>query len=130
MARRNAETHKVANRIRFLKSDLLTAVAGESFDAIVSNPPYVAEADRATLEPQVRDYEPASALFAGPTGLDIYERLIPQARIALKPDGWLLMEIGQGQREALAQLLSGWSNVSFIDDLQGISRVVYAQQSK
>ncbi|WP_158749198.1 peptide chain release factor N(5)-glutamine methyltransferase [Acidobacterium sp. S8] len=128
IARRNAETHQVADRVRFLKSDLLSAVAGESFDAIVSNPPYVAEADRATLEPQVRDYEPAFALFAGPSGLDIYERLIPQAQLALKPGGWLLMEIGQGQREALAQLLSGWTNVSFINDLQGIPRIACAQR--
>ena len=128
IARCNAETHQVADRVRFLKSDLLSAVAGESFDAIVSNPPYVAEADRATLEPQVRDYEPAFALFAGPSGLDIYERLIPQAQLALKPGGWLLMEIGQGQREALAQLLSGWTNVSFINDLQGIPRIACAQR--
>jgi len=128
VAQRNAETHQVAGRVRFLKSDLLSAVAGESFDAIVSNPPYVAEADRAALEPQVRDYEPASALFAGLSGLDNYERLIPQAQVALKPGGWLLMEIGQGQREALAQLLSGWTNVSFVNDLQGIPRVACAQR--
>lgn len=128
VAQRNAETHHVTNRMRFLRSDLLSAVADESFDAIVSNPPYVAEADRATLEPQVRDYEPSSALFAGPSGLDIYRCLIPQAHAALKPTGWLLMEIGQGQREALAQLLSGWSNISFINDLQGIPRVAVAQR--
>ncbi|HTZ89214.1 MAG TPA: peptide chain release factor N(5)-glutamine methyltransferase [Alloacidobacterium sp.] len=128
VARRNAETHQVAERVRFLKSDLLRAVAGESFDAIVSNPPYVAEVDWGSLEPQVRDYEPACALFAGPSGLDIYERLIPQAHAALKPGGWLLMEIGLGQRKALARLLSGWGNVSFIDDLQGIPRVACAQR--
>lgn len=128
VAQRNAETHHFANRMRFLRSDLLSAVTGESFDAIVSNPPYVAEVDRATLEPQVRDYEPSSALFAGPSGLDIYRRLIPQAHATLKPTGWLLMEIGQGQCEALAQLLAGWSNISFIDDLQGIPRVAIAQR--
>ena len=128
IARKNAETHHVADRTRFLHSDLLSAVAGETFDAIVSNPPYVAETDRATLEPQVRDYEPASALFAGPTGLDIYQRLIPQAQAALKPEGWLLMEIGHGQREALTQLLAGWTNVTFINDLQRIPRVAIAQR--
>jgi release factor glutamine methyltransferase len=120
LARRNAETHRVADRVRFLKSDLLSAVAGQRFDAVVSNPPYVAEADRASLEPQVRDYEPASALFAGPTGLDMYE--------ALRLSGWLLMEIGLGQSDALARLLSGWDNVSFVDDLQGIPRVACAQR--
>lgn len=128
VAKGNAETHCVADRIRFLQSDLLSAVAGESFNAIVSNPPYVADGDRASLEPQVRDYEPASALFAGPSGLDIYERLIPQALAALQPGGWLLMEIGQGQRDALTQLLSGWNDVSFVDDLQGIPRVACARR--
>jgi release factor glutamine methyltransferase len=128
VAKGNAETNHVADRMRFLQSDLLSAVAGERFDAIVSNPPYVADSDRASLEPQVRDYEPASALFAGPSGLDVYERLIPEAYEALKPGGWLLMEIGQGQRDALAQLLSGWSQISFVDDLQGIPRVACAQR--
>jgi release factor glutamine methyltransferase len=128
VAQRNAEAHGVAARVRFLRSDLLSAVAGEQFDAVVSNPPYVAEVDWGTLEPQVVDYEPASALFAGPTGLDVYERLIPQAQTALKPGGWLLMEIGQGQRAALAQLLSGWDDVNFIDDLQGIPRVACARR--
>jgi release factor glutamine methyltransferase len=128
IAQRNAETHRVADRMRFLASDLFSAVAGEQFDVIVSNPPYVAEIDRTSLEPQVRDYEPASALFAGPSGLEIYERLIPQARQALEPGGWLLLEIGQGQRDALAQLLSKWNSVSFIDDLQGIPRVACARR--
>jgi release factor glutamine methyltransferase len=128
IASSNAETHHVAGRICFLKSDLLSAVSGESFDAIVSNPPYVAEVDRESLEPQVREYEPHTALFAGPSGLDIYERLIPQAKEHLKPGGWLLMEIGQGQRDALAQLLAGWKDVSFVDDLRGIPRVACAQR--
>lgn len=128
IAKRNAETHHVAGRMRFLTSDVLSAVASERFDAIVSNPPYVAEADRASLEPQVRDYEPSGALFAGTSGLDVYERLIPEAHAALEPGGWLLMEIGQGQRDALTQLLSGWNNVGFIDDLQGIPRVACARR--
>jgi release factor glutamine methyltransferase len=128
VARGNAETHQVDGRIRFLESDLLSAVAGERFDAVVSNPPYVAEADRASLEPQVREYEPEGALFAGPSGLEVYERLIPQAHAALKSGGWLLLEIGQGQRNALAQFLSGWNNVGFVDDLQGIPRVACAQR--
>ena len=128
VAKRNAETHHVAGRMRFLTSDVLSAVASERFDAIVSNPPYVAEADRASLEPQVRDYEPSGALFAGTSGLDVYERLIPEAHAALEPGGWLLTEIGQGQRDALTQLLSGWNNVGFIDDLQGIPRVACARR--
>jgi len=129
VARRNAEANGVADRMRFLKSDLLSAVAGEQFDAVVSNPPYVAEADRESLESQVRDYEPAVALFGGTSGFDVYERLIPQAQDALKPGGWLLMEMGMGQRKVLSRLLSGWNNVSFVDDLQRIPRVACARKA-
>lgn len=128
VAQENAESHGVGDRIRFLESDVLEAVAGEQFDMIVSNPPYVAEGEE--LEPQVRDYEPGSALFAGPEGLDVYRRLIRQAQAALKPDGWLLLEIGHGQRGAVAQLLAGWGNVSNIADLQGIPRVACAQRTE
>ena len=128
VAQENAESHGVSGRIRFVESDLLAVVAGEQFDVVVSNPPYVAEGE--TLEPQVRDYEPASALFAGAEGLDVYKRLIPQAWAALRPGGWLLLEIGHGQRDALERLLTGWGSVSFIADLQGILRVACAQRSE
>ncbi len=77
------ERHAVSDRVTFLQSDLLAAIEGADFDAVVSNPPYVAEAE--VLEPQVANYEPHSALYAGPTGLEIYERLIPQAGKRLKP---------------------------------------------
>jgi release factor glutamine methyltransferase len=125
----NALRNNVAGRIRFLPSDLLASVAGESFDAIVSNPPYVPTADRDALHPQVRDYEPSTALFAGPSGLDIYRRLIPRACAALAPNGLLALEIGYGQRDAVASLLADWSKVRFIDDLQHIPRVVLARKS-
>jgi release factor glutamine methyltransferase len=131
VARENAATHGVADRIRFLESDLLAALADSDeppFDAIVSNPPYVPEADRATLHPQVRDHEPATALFAGPEGMDIYRRLIPQAYAALKPGGLLALEFGHGQREALAAFLSSWNEVEFLDDLQQIPRVALAHR--
>ena len=123
----NAETNAVANRITFLQSDLLAAVANETpFDAIVSNPPYVPETDSPTLHPEVRDHEPHTALFSGSEGLDIYRRLIPQSHILLKPNGLIALEIGHGQREALANLLSGWHQLHFIDDLQQIPRVALA----
>jgi release factor glutamine methyltransferase len=126
----NAREHNVAARIRFLQSDLLSALdhEAETFDAIVSNPPYVAESDHATLHPQVRDYEPATALFAGETGLDVYHRLIPQAHNALKPTGLLALEIGHGQQDAIASLLQTWRNVSFLNDLQQIPRVALAKK--
>jgi len=100
-----------------------------TFDAIVSNPPYIPEPDRAGLHPQVRDHEPAAALFSGPEGLDLYRRLLPQAHTALKPNGLLALEIGHGQRDALAELLQTWHEVSFVNDLQLIPRVALARKS-
>jgi release factor glutamine methyltransferase len=125
IARRNAERHGVIDRVTFLQSDLLAAAGSDQFDIVVSNPPYIANEE--VLEPQVANYEPRSALYAGPTGLEIYERLIPQARKVLKAGGWLMMEIGYGQEAALRALLAGWSEVSFVPDLQGIARVVLAR---
>jgi release factor glutamine methyltransferase len=125
VARRNAERHGVSERVTLLQSDLLAAVESADFDVVVSNPPYIAEGE--VLEPQVANYEPQSALYAGPTGLEIYERLIPQARKVLRHQGWLMMEIGYGQQSALEALLGGWREVSFVHDLQGIPRVVRAQ---
>jgi release factor glutamine methyltransferase len=126
VARHNAEHHHLDNSIRFLESDLLVAVASETFDAIVSNPPYVSELE--ILAPEVHNFEPHSALFAGCSGLEIYQRLIPQTRQCLAPQGWLFMEIGHGQRDALATLLTGWHDIDFVSDLQGIPRVAIARK--
>ena len=127
VARRNARRHGVNDRMVFFQSDLLASVNAQ-FDVVVSNPPYVAETE--VLEPQVDRHEPHSALYAGPTGLEIYQRLIPQAREHLKPGGWLLMEIGFGQSDALKGLLTGWSNVTFVSDLQGIPRIVQVRSGR
>ncbi len=126
----NAAQNGVVARIRFLESDLLNAVADERFDAIVSNPPYVADFERQSLPAEVREYEPARALFAGPTGLEVYRRLIPDAVPLLVSGGWLMMEIGHGQRDTVRALLNDedWDDVEFIADLQGIPRVVVAQK--
>lgn len=132
----NAERHGVENRIRFVEVDLLDIpitgtlgfAPGQFFDAVVSNPPYVGSAEAGELHPEVREYEPDTALFAGEAGLDIYRRLVPQAWEALKPGGLLAMEIGHGQRDALAELLNGWRRLRFVEDLRGIPRVVLAQR--
>ena len=127
LAQLNAENHHVAHRIRFLHSDLFAALPpGAAFDAIVSNPPYVPTSDRPDLHPQVREHEPATALFAGPEGLDIYRRLIPEAQHLLKPNGLLGLEIGQGQQASLTALLANWRDLIFINDLQQIPRVAVA----
>jgi release factor glutamine methyltransferase len=131
VAKNNAARNGFANRIRFLEGDLLEPVVRERFDIVVSNPPYVPENDRATLDIEVRDYEPAQALFAGTDGLDIYRRLIPAAFGALVPGGYLALEIGYGQREGVQALLesAGFSGIEFTEDLQKIPRVVVARRS-
>ncbi len=126
VARENAAWHGVAGRVRFLQSDLLGAVRGERFDMLVSNPPYVANSE--LLDAQVRLYEPQQALYAGPTGLEVYRKLIPAAKEAVVDGGWLLLEIGYGQRDAISALLVGWDGVEFVDDLQGIPRVAIARR--
>jgi release factor glutamine methyltransferase len=129
VARENAQANALVGRIRFLESDLLSAVADEeSFDAILSNPPYVPLEDAATLHPQVREHEPSLALYAGADGLGVYRRLIPQAFQALKPGGLLALEIGYGQRNAVADLLASWRDLEFVDDLQAIPRVALARR--
>ncbi len=131
IARENAARNGVAGRIRFLPGDLLAPVAGEAFEMVVSNPPYVPAADRATLSVEVREYEPALALFAGEDGLEVYRRLIPAAFEALAPGGFLALEIGCGQQQAVAALLarSGFETVEFLPDLQGIPRVASARRA-
>jgi len=137
VARQNATRNGVAEHIRFVESDLFAASAlltDHLFDAIVSNPPYIAERERKSLPKEVRDYEPALALFAGPTGLEFYQRLIPAAHAHLATDGWLLMEIGHGQRDAVHALLQGqeqpppWNAIEFLPDLQSIPRVAIARK--
>jgi release factor glutamine methyltransferase len=123
VARQNAHALNASQQIRFLTSDLFSAIEQEQYDCIVSNPPYVANTE--LLEPQVRDYEPPAALYAGTDGMAIYRRLVPGAVRHLTPGGHLLLEIGQGQREAVAVLLaeSGYREIRFHADLQGIPRV-------
>jgi release factor glutamine methyltransferase len=128
IARRNAARNGVA--VRFLEGDLLTPVAGERFELIVSNPPYVPEADRPALSVEVREHEPWLALFAGADGLDVYRRLIPAAFDALAEGGWLLMEIGYRQHDAIEELMhgSGFEAIEFTPDLNGIPRVAVGRR--
>jgi release factor glutamine methyltransferase len=130
IARQNAERNGVPGRIRFLRGDLLAPVAEEQFEMVVSNPPYVPAGDRASLAVEVREFEPALALFAGGDGLDIHRRLIPAAFSALIPGGFLALEIGYGQEQAVRTLLmkSGFEGIEFIPDLQKIPRVACAQR--
>jgi release factor glutamine methyltransferase len=130
VARSNAARHGVADSIRFLEGDLLAPVPGEQFDIVVSNPPYVPERDRESLAVEVREFEPAQALFAGENGLAIYRRLVPAAFGALVSGGFVVLEIGYGQKQDVAALLeeSGFAEINFAPDLQGIPRVASARR--
>jgi release factor glutamine methyltransferase len=130
VARENAAANQVESRIRFLHGDLLAPLGGENFDLVVSNPPYVPNTDRALIAVEVREYEPALALFGGEDGLDIYRRLIPAAHAALVPGGFLALEIGFTQAKEVEGLLGsgGFQDVHFTPDLQGIPRVATAQR--
>jgi release factor glutamine methyltransferase len=126
IARLNAERNGVAHRIRFVQSDLLASVASERFEIVVSNPPYVPTTDRDSLSVEVREHEPAVALFAGADGLALYRRLILAAFTALEPRGWLAMEMGYGQSTAIVEMMTaaGFSRIESVSDLQGLARVV------
>ncbi len=96
-AQTNAENLKVSDRIRFLESDAFAALSGEKFDLIVSNPPYISPAEIATLDPEVRDFDPRMALDGGADGLEFYRLLAKQSAQFLQPGGKLMMEFGDGQ---------------------------------
>ncbi len=111
-----------------LCGDLLSAIGDESVDAVVSNPPYVSVNDRETLQREVRDWEPELALFAGPDGLDVYRKLIPDAWRVLKPGGLLAVEIGLGQSDSVSALLATWAGLEVASDLAGIPRVLSCEK--
>jgi release factor glutamine methyltransferase len=127
VARRNAQ--RLGARVHFALSDVLAAIPRDAtFDFVVSNPPYVGLNEADKVQDVVKHYEPHLAVFAGDEGLDIIRRLIPQSFAALRPGGWLLMEIGYSQSQAVMALLAGWHNVHSIPDLAGIPRVIAARK--
>jgi release factor glutamine methyltransferase len=128
IARINAARLHLVDRILFCRSDLLSIYAGEQFDFVVSNPPYVGESEADKVQKQVREFEPAIAVFSGPEGINIYKQLIPQAHAVLSPGGWLVLEIGFSTEEKVKALLTGWTEVQTTADLQGIPRVVAARK--
>lgn len=127
IARRNAAAHAVADRLELRRSDVFDGLSpDERFDAIVSNPPYVAADDFDGLQPEVRDHEPRSALTDGADGLSIIRRLIGGSARHLDPGGLLLIEIGFGQSRAVTSMIdpADWSEPSFLLDLQRIERTL------
>ncbi len=127
IARANAARHQLEGRVRFHQTDLLQGLERGGFDFVVSNPPYVGESEEDQVQLEVRKHEPHNAVFAGATGLEVIERLVPQARESLKPGCWLVMEISGTIAERVREVLADWSDVQVMKDLQGIPRVVSAR---
>ena len=129
IARANAARLQLDGRVKFLQSNVLAALAGVcDFDFVVSNPPYVSNNEADKVQRSVFEFEPRMAVFSGESGLDVIRPLIEQAHAALKPRGWLAMEIGYSMRDMVLELLAPtmWDDVRVVPDLQGISRVVAA----
>jgi release factor glutamine methyltransferase len=130
VASANASRLQLQKRVCFHEMDLLQNFNANSFDMVVSNPPYVGESEEDQVQLEVRKFEPRNAVFAGPTGIETIERLIPQAHDALRNDGWLIMEISGTIAENVKSLLEGWCEVGILPDLQGVPRVAVAQVIK
>src|SRR5271165_2119721 len=139
VARRNAARHNFESRIDFIECNLLSAILHQSpvtsyqsplFDLIASNPPYIGHWEAATLPREVREHEPALALFGGETGTEIYPPLIQQAAALLKPGGMLVLELGHTSADYVSHLLRApvWGGLTITNDLAGIPRVASAQR--
>jgi release factor glutamine methyltransferase len=130
VARRNAARHEVGDRVLVLQGNLLQSTDG-LFDVIVSNPPYVPAGDLASLQPEIREFEPVGALDGGRDGLDVIRRLVPEAATRLVPGGWLMFEFGLGQSEGVRAIMAGEPRLALVDlraDLAGIPRVAVARR--
>jgi len=127
IARANAARLQLEACVQFHCTDLLQGLELGAFDFVVSNPPYVGESEEDQVQLEVRKHEPHNAVFAGATGLEVIERLIPQAHESLKPGGWLVMEISGTVAERVRGLLAEWIEVEITNDLQGIPRVASAR---
>jgi release factor glutamine methyltransferase len=130
VAKRNAVRHHVNDRITLIAGSVLEPIS-HPVDLIVSNPPYVPLRDARTMQPDVRDYEPAVALFSGDDGLATIRALIAQAAARVRPDGWLIFEFGWGQADAVTRLIEhagAWHLVRLRHDLQDIPRTAILQR--
>lgn len=129
MTAHNAEKHSVSDRLKLLRSDVFEALTAEKFDLVVSNPPYIPKIEYDHLQPEVRDFEPVSALTDDGDGLSIIGKIVYRSPHHLSSEGLLLMEIGFGQAEKVSEMFDHdiWNDVEIIPDLQSIPRVVMAQ---
>ena len=136
IARENAEKNGVRDRVIFLQGDLYEALTSyvsrlTSYDIIVSNPPYIKNIDIPNIQPEVRDYEPRMAVDGGTEGLGFYKRIVADAPNHLSPHGWLMVEVGEGQADAVSKMMAdtgAFESISTVKDLAGIERVVKAHK--
>ena len=129
IAEANAARNQMQTRIQFHDTDLLHGIDEVRFDFVVSNPPYVGESEEDQVQLEVRKFEPRNAVFAGETGLEVIERLIPEAQRVLKPGGWLILEISGTIADGVRDLLKHWNEVKITNDLQGIPRIARARKA-
>ena len=129
VARKNATGHEVNDRIEFIEQDLLEGASDAKFDIVVSNPPYVTSEEYEALSRNVREYEPQLALESGPTGMECYQRLVPQAAARLNDGGWLVLETSPMLMEQLKTLVSdtGFGEIATVADLAGHQRILTAR---
>jgi release factor glutamine methyltransferase len=134
VARENARRLDLADRVRFHEGDLLQPLRSlpGAIDLVVSNPPYVDPSEAASLPPEVRDHEPGLALFAPGDRYSVYRRLVPEAAAAVRPDGFLILEVGMGMADEVRRicLSSGFLVTRVLDDLQGIPRTIVARRAE
>ncbi len=128
VAHANAVRLNLQARVVFHQADLLAGIE-PSFDVVVSNPPYVGLSEEDQVQLEVRKFEPRTAVFAGESGLEVIERLVPQAFAVMRPGGWLVMEMSGTIACRVEALVSKWDNVQVTPDLQGIPRVLSAQKA-
>jgi len=132
VTRRNVARNGAGPRVRLVRADLLAGIAGP-FDVVVSNPPYIAPDERSTLMPEVRDHEPACALYAGEGGMEVYRRLVPEAARVLSPGGWLVLEIASaraGETTGILRAHGAWEEPMVVNDYAGLPRVVSARRKE
>ena len=131
VAQRNATRLGFYSQITFLESSLFDSFGLLTLDVVISNPPYIGRKETNTLPIEVRDHEPASALYGGEEGYELYAQLILQAALHLKPGGLLVLELGHDSLPAVCPLLETheWTNVHVTNDLAGIPRVLSAERT-
>lgn len=132
VAQRNIDHYSLQDRIQLRQGDLLESIDNDSLDFVLSNPPYVSEAEFASLDRGVRDHEPKLALVAGPTGREIIDRLVEQSAEKLKDNGWLIFELSPMLADDLQRTLAAdprWTRIALVRDLAGKKRLAVAQRT-